>query len=342
MTKLMGYPSTAYGNLTSGGSVANLIAIKAARDAKGICSFNVRNSVVYLGRQTHHSILKDLNTTGLHECIVRLVPLDKNFRMLPGQLEQTIAEDRKTGLSPFLVVASAGTTDTGAVDPLEAIAGIAATNDMWFHEDAAYGGFFMLLEEMRERLRGIEKSDSVVMDPHKTLFLPFGSGAVLVEDVNYLLKSNAAHAPYLNDTEAVDDISPADTGVELSRPNRALRMWLPLQLHGVAAFRECLREKIALSHYFYEKIGGMGYEKGPWPDLTVSIFPYPEQGDKINKRLINATHRDGRVFLSSTVIDGKVWLRCAIVSNRTHKKEIDLTLEMLQECLEKVKNESLR
>lgn len=337
MTNIIGYPSAAYGNLTSGGSIANLIAVKAARDFHGINSTNVTKAVIYCGEQTHHSIYKALNITGLHEAVLRKISLTSNFTIDIAKLQQQIEADEASGLKPFLVIASAGTTDTGAVDPLNEIAGICQKFKTWFHVDAAYGGFFILLDEMKEKLKGIERSDSVVLDPHKTLFLPFGSGAVLLRDKNILLASNSSKASYLSDTEDVEDINPSDTGIELTRPNRGLRMWLPLLLHGLAPFKACLKEKILLSGYFYTQIGKLGFETGPQPDLTVSIFRYPGDDDnRINRQLINSIHQDGRVFLSSTIIKNKLWLRCAVVSHRTHLKEIDLALQVIGENLEKI------
>jgi glutamate/tyrosine decarboxylase-like PLP-dependent enzyme len=338
MVGIIGYPSTAFGNLTSGGSIANLIAVKAARDFHAINSTNVKKAAIYFGDQTHHSVYKALNITGLHEAVLRKIPVDEHFRIDTTQLQTQIKKDKASGLTPFLVIASAGTTDTGAIDPLNEIADICTEYKAWFHVDAAYGGFFMLLDEMKDKLKGIERSDSLVLDPHKTLFLPFGSCAVVLRDRNILLSSNSSKASYLSDTEGMDDINPADTGIELTRPNRGLRMWLPLQLHGVAPFKACLQEKLLLSNYFYEQIGKMGFETGPQPDLTVSIFRYPNDEDNhINQQLIDAIHEDGRVFLSSTVIKGKLWLRCAVVAHRTHQKEIELALQVIKENLGKMK-----
>jgi aromatic-L-amino-acid/L-tryptophan decarboxylase len=337
MTNIIGYPSTAFGNLTSGGSIANLVAIKAARDHHGINSTNVRKAVVYCGEQTHHSIYKALNITGLHEAVLRKIPVTENFRIDVNKLAEQLEKDKAQDLLPFLIVASAGTTDTGAVDPLDIIANIAEEHKAWFHVDAAYGGFFILIDEMKEKLKGIERSDSVVLDPHKTLFLPFGSGTVLLKDKNLLLASNSSKASYLADADDFGDINPADTGVELTRPNRGLRIWLPLQLHGVGPFKACLREKIALSDYFYQEVKKLGFETGPQPDLTVSIFRLSGDADNsINQKLVDAIHEDGRVFLSSTTIKGKLWLRCAVVSHRTHKEEIDLALQMLKENVQKL------
>lgn len=337
LTNIIGYPTQAFGHLTSGGSVANLIAVKAARDFCGIRSTTVRRSVVYYGEQTHHSVYKALHTTGLHETVQRRLPLTNKFRIDAAKLAQQMAEDKADGLTPFLVVASAGTTDTGAVDPLDEIADLCEQFGTWFHVDAAYGGFFVLVDELKEKLKGIERCDSVVLDPHKTLFLPFGSGAVLLKDGTRLLASNSSRASYLADTEGTDEISPADTGIELSRPNRGLRMWLPLQLHGVAPFKACLQEKLLLIRYFYEEIRKQGFETGPFPDLTVVIFRYPGDDDnQINQQLVDAIHADGRVFLSSTRIAGKLWLRCAVVSHRTHLEEIKLALQMIRENINKI------
>jgi glutamate/tyrosine decarboxylase-like PLP-dependent enzyme len=337
LTSIIGYSAQAFGHLTSGGSIANLIAIKAARDYHGINSINVRTSVIYYGQQSHHSVYKALHTTGLYEAVQRMIPLTDNYRIDIVKLEQQMTEDKAAGLKPFLVIASAGTTDTGAVDPLDAIADISERFGTWFHVDAAYGGFFMLVDEIKKRLKGIERSDSVVLDPHKTLFMPFGSGAVLLKDGNKLLASNSSKASYLMNTEGVEDVSPADTGLELTRPNRGLRMWLPLQLHGLAPFKACLQEKLLLIRYFYEEIKKQGFETGPFPDLTVVIFRYPDDYDnQVNQRLIEAIHADGRVFLSSTRIGGKLWLRCAVVSHRTHLEEINLTLKMIQENIDKI------
>jgi aromatic-L-amino-acid decarboxylase len=339
LSSVIGYPSTAFGNLTSGGSIANLTAIKAARDFHGINSTNVKKAVIYFGEQTHHSVHKALNITGLYEAELRKIALTGNFRIDTAELQRQMAQDKDAGLTPFLVIASAGTTDTGAVDPLDELADICARYGAWFHVDAAYGGFFMLVDEFKEKLKGIERSDSVVLDPHKTLFLPFGSGAVLLREGKVLLASNSSKASYLVDTDGAEDISPADTGVELTRPNRGLRMWLPLQLHGVAPFKACLEEKVLLCRYFYEQIRKAGFQTGPFPDLTVVIFRYPgDEDNSINQQLINGIHADGRVFLSSTIIKGKVWLRCAVVSHRTHQEEMDLALQMISEALERIRS----
>jgi glutamate/tyrosine decarboxylase-like PLP-dependent enzyme len=256
--------------------------------------------------------------------------------MRADALERAIEADRVQGLSPFLVVASAGTTDTGVVDPIEEIAEICDEENLWLHVDAAYGGFFLLCEEGKRALGRLDGSHSLVMDPHKTLFLPYGSGAVLVRDRARLLESHHYTASYMQDAlRAKDELSPADLSPELTKHFRGLRLWLPLLLHGLAPFRAALEEKLLLARYFHERISELpGFEVGPPPDLSVVTFRYrPASGDadEFNRRLVEAIQRDGRVFLSSTVLDSRFTLRCAVVAFRVHLETIDLAVEILDQ-----------
>jgi aromatic-L-amino-acid decarboxylase len=338
MCGLVGYPDTALGNLTSGGSIANLIAVTTARDKMGIRARAVERAVVYLSVQTHHCVHKALRIAGLVECVLREVPLDAGFRMDAAALSGMIEADKKAGLLPFLVVASAGTTDTGVVDPLDAIADIAQAEGLWFHIDAAYGGFFTLVDSLRPRFKGIERSDSIAIDPHKGLFLAYGTGAVLVRDVPALFQSHYYKANYMQDALGdYDELSPADLSPELTKPFRGLRMWLPLQLFGLAPFRAALEEKALLCRYFYEKVQALGFEVGPPPELSIMIFRYvPETGDAdaFNAKLVQFVHDDGRVFITSTRINGVFWIRLAVLSFRTHRREIDICLEVLGKGVE--------
>jgi aromatic-L-amino-acid/L-tryptophan decarboxylase len=204
--------------------------------------------------------------------------------------------------------------------------------------DGAYGAPFALTGHGKQILKGIERSDSVVLDPHKGLFLPFGSGAVLVRDGRHLLDAHHYDASYLQDKNALasgDEVSPADLSPELTRPFRALRLWLPLKLAGVAPFRAALEEKLLLARYFHERLRlEDGFEVGPAPDLSIVTFRcLPRRGDPdvFNGKLINAVQRDGRVFLSSTKIDGRFTLRIAIMSLRTHLDTIEKAIEILRE-----------
>ena len=340
LLSVVNYPTDeAYGNLTSGGSTANLIAVKAARDDHDINSNNVKKAVIYFTQQTHHCLHKALHTTGLHESVLRYVPMNEKFQMDTDALKEQMMSDKWDGLKPFLVVATAGTTDTGAIDDMNAIADICKEYNAWFHVDAAYGGFFMLTDEIKEKLKGIERSDSVVLDPHKTLFIPYGSGAVLLREKNILLSSNSYKASYMKDSFRVEDINPADTGIELSRHNRALRIWLPLHLHGIKPFRAALEEKLLLTQYFNEKIKALGFETACEPGLTITVFRWPgDEDNSINQKLMDRLHEDGRVFLSSTIIDKKLWIRCALVSHRTHLREVNIALQMIKENMPSAKN----
>ena len=334
MNDLVGYPAGAHGNLTTSGSLANMIAMVVARDGKNIKAADIPRSVIYLSKQTHHSVQKAVNVAGLAECIVRHVPLDDRFRMIPGELDSQIEQDKIAGLNPFLVVASAGTTDVGAIDPLPEIGAISKKHGLWYHIDAAYGGFFILTNEGREKLKGIETSDSLIIDPHKGLFLPYGLGVVLVRNVEDLKRSFHFDAHYMQDAfTAPDELSPAELSPELTKHFRGLRLWLPLKLHGLAPFRACLEEKLLLAKYFYREIQKLGFECRLEPELSVVVYRYvPKSGDanEFNKKLLEAVVADGRVFISSTMLEGNYTLRFACLAFRTHLKTVDTLLEVLR------------
>ncbi|MDX1651421.1 MAG: aminotransferase class V-fold PLP-dependent enzyme [Brumimicrobium sp.] len=339
LKELFEFPSDSIGNLTSGGSIANLIALTAARDFHDVLKSPVSDSVVYLSKQTHHCIHKALRIIGLADVKIREVELDEGGRILAEKLENYILTDIDKGLKPFLVIASAGTTDTGAVDPLNQIAGIAEKYALWYHIDAAYGGFFKLLKNKKNLFEGIEKADSLVIDPHKGLFLPYGLGAVLVKNKQSVLQSHHYLANYMQDatTEGLP-VNPADVSPELTKHFRALRMWLPMKIHGIEPFKAALEEKILLTHYFRQKIEELGFRTGPEPDLSVSYFWYPREKDQnvFNQKLMQEIHKDGDVFLSSTMIESNFVIRVAVLSFRTHKSTIDKALKMIERCLQKI------
>ena len=337
LSDLFGYPDGAEGDLTSGGSIAALSAIVAAREAYEIRSRDIEKFVVYVSPLTHHTFLKALNIAGLADCPVRTIPLNDHYRLDVRALEETVTGDRKSGLTPWIVAATAGTTDMGTVDPLEDIADLSERHRLWMYVDAAYGGAFMLCEEGRERLRGIERASSIIMDPHKGFFLPFGSGVVLVRDGAQLYRAFQARGTYMQDlkTDPREVHSACDLSPELTRPFRGLRLWLPLKLFGVAPFRAALEEKLLLAEYFYRRIRELdGFVTGPHPDLSIVAFRYrPKIGDadEFNRKLALALREDGRVFLSTTTLDGKFVLRMAVLAYNTHLDAIDRTLTILQE-----------
>lgn len=331
LARVIDMPAGAAGVLTSGGSMANLTAIVAAREAAD----PEGGGAVYLTRFAHHCIDKTLRIAGRARSPRRLIATDDRHRMRVDALADALERDKADGVRPWLIVASAGTVDTGSVDPLREIAGLAAEHKAWLHVDGAYGGLFMLCAEGRAMLGGISQADSVALDPHKTLFLPYGTGAAVVRDGRKLFDAFSASADYIQEFAANDvGPSPANLSPELTRHFRALRLWLPLQLAGVAAFRAAQSEKIGLARYFHARLSAMrGWDAGPEPDLSVVAFRYlPTDGDAdaFNDALLSRVQEEGRVFLSGTRIDGAPWLRCAILSFRTHLTHIDETIDVLE------------
>ncbi len=330
LAEVVGYPKTAAGVLTSGGSLATIAALTAARDAAD----EAGGGAVYLSGLTHHCVDKALHVIGRGRAPRRRIATDASGRMIPAALAAALAADAEAGVRPWLVVATAGATDTGAVDPLAEIAEICRRTGVWLHVDGAYGGLFRLCPEGEAVLAGIEQADSLVLDPHKTLFLPYGTGAALTRDGARLIASFGADANYLRRVE-IEGIgpSPADLGPELTRPFRALRLWLPLRLAGVEAFRAAQSEKILLARLLHARLAALpGFEVGPPPDLSVVAFRYrPKRGDAdaFNERLIAFVQDEGRAFLSGTRIAGAFWLRAAILSFRTHLEHVEDALASL-------------
>ena len=342
MSDLIDYPALSAGNLTSGGSIANLSAIVTAREAMKVKARDIENGVIYLTTHAHHCIAKSIRIAGLGESQMRYIPLDKAHRMDMDALRKSIEEDKASGLRPWLLIGSAGTTDTGSVDPLEEMSAIARSNNMWFHIDAAYGGFFILCEEGKKKLKGLGLSDSIVMDPHKGLFLPYGLGVVLVKDGTALAHAHHYTANYLQDAKEGhhDELSPANLSPELTKPFRGLRLWLPLKLHGLKPFRAGLEEKLLLARYFHTEVARLGFETGPEPELSVVTYRYIPKNKKhrtedaintINEKLVGLVQADGRVFISTTTIGTKYTLRFACLSFRTHLKTVKLLLKILKE-----------
>ncbi len=339
----VGYPDGAGGDLTSGGSIANLSAVITARQAAGLRSRDYERAVVYVTSLTHHSLSKALHIAGLGEASVRQVPMDAGYRMDAAALRAQIDRDRADGHIPWLLGGTAGTTDLGSIDPLEELADIAAEKDLWFHADGAYGGAFVLCAEGRRRLRGFERADSLIIDPHKGLFLPFGSGLVLVRDGASMHRAFEADAPYLQDLKAGQSAnvpSAADISPELTRPFRGLRLWLSLKLYGLAAFRAALEEKLYLAEYFHQRLQAMdGYDMGPYPQLSITAFRYvPEHGDAdaFNRRLADVLRADGRLFLSTTTIAGHFVLRFAVLGYNTHLDDIELAIDIITDTVRRL------
>ncbi len=330
---LFDYPAEARGILTSGGSMANFSAIVAARRA--LLPEDFLAGTIYGSGQLHASVSKAAVLAGFPPRNVRAVPVTPDLRIDVGALERMIAEDRAAGLRPFLLAANAGSTNTGAVDPLGACADAAAREALWLHVDGAYGGFFQLTDRGRRAFAGIDRADSITLDPHKGMFLPYGTGCLLVRDGRRLREAHQVAAAYLQDLAPEDEIPNfADSSPELSRDFRGLRVWLPVMLHGLDAFRAALDEKLDLTRLLYEALAATPGFELPWePQMTVVAFRYrPREGDPeaFNRALLDRINESRRVFLSSTMIDDRFVLRACIVSHRTHRERIEEAIEIIR------------
>ncbi len=337
MRQLMGFPPGARGLLTSGGSMSNFIAIVAARRDR--LPENFLDGVLYLSEQAHHSLPKAAMLAGFSERNLHDLPVDGRFRLRPDSLERAIREDQARGLRPFMVIANAGTTNTGAIDPVPEIADLCARHGLWLHVDAAYGGFFRIAPGGEALLPGLERADSLTLDPHKGLFLPYGTGCLLVRDPEKLKQAFHLRAGYLQDLQQPEDaVSFADLSPELSREFRGLRLWLPLKLFGVSAFRDNLREKLELTRWAYEELREEpGWECLDEPQLSIVAFrfrpPREEDANAFNRRLLQRINSYRRVYLSSTTLRERFVLRICVLSFRTHGREVAMAIEDIRRAL---------
>lgn len=331
MADVMGYPAEARGILTSGGSLSNLVALVTARIARLPEDFS--KGMIYASAETHQSVAKAARLAGFPARCVRLLAVDARRRLVAEALERAVAEDRARGLAPFLVVANVGTTNTGAIDPVAAICDVAARERLWVHADAAYGGFFRLAPGGEALMPGVERCDSITLDPHKGLFLPYGTGCLLVRDGEALRRAHGSDAAYLRDVAPDDDqVSFNDYSPELSRDFRGLRLWLPICLHGLDAFRAALAEKLALARMACERLRACPrFEVLDEPQLSVVAFRFRDRSDDDAAELLRRVVARRRVLLSSTVLDGRLALRIAVVSFRTHEDRVLDAIAALEE-----------
>jgi aromatic-L-amino-acid decarboxylase len=333
LCSLFEFPAeTSQGVLTSGGSLANLSAVVTARHAK--LGRDFLDGTYYVTDQAHGSNTKATTIAGFGPDALRIVPTDDELRMDTDALARMIREDRDAGRRPFLVIGAAGTTNTGAIDPLEAIADVAAREGLWFHVDGAYGGFFVLTDRGRERFAGAERADSITLDPHKGLFLPYGTGGLIVRDRTSMRDAHFEGAAYLQDLPPAGDLpNYNELTPELSRDMRGLRVWWPLSLHGVSAFRDALDEKLDLTERAYAALeADPAIEVGWPPQLSVVAFRLRGGDETATRELLERINASKRVFLSSTLIGDEYWLRICIVSHRTHADRIDECTAIVREA----------
>jgi aromatic-L-amino-acid decarboxylase len=328
-SEIVGYPEAAQGFLTTGGSLANLTAIITARAERLPEDF--LRGILYASDQTHHSVGRAARLAGFPERNVRAIPTDAQFRMDPSRLVEQIRRDRSSGLTPFLIVGNGGTTNTGAVDDLTELARVAGEEGLWLHVDAAYGGFFVLTGVGKKALEGLDRADSITLDPHKGLFLPYGTGSLLVRDGAALKRTHGMHADYLppfqEEAGLVDfcEISP-----ELSRDFRGLRVWLPMKMHGVGAFRAALEEKLELARMAVSVLREIdGIEILAEPQLSILAFRLSRPGlgeealNELNRRLLAGINKRNGIYLTSTLLRGRFAIRICVLSFRTHRNRVE-------------------
>ncbi len=322
--EIVGYPAGARGILTSGGSLANFSALVTARRDRLPEDF--LRATLYASDQTHHSVRKAAILAGFPAANVREIASGPDFRVRLDELARAVARDRASGFTPFLAVGSAGTTNTGAVDDLDGLAALCEKEKLWFHVDAAYGGFFLLAEAGRRAMRGIDRADSIVLDPHKGLFLPYGTGSLLVRNGAALRRAHAVGAEYLpamqSDEEFVDfcELSP-----ELSRDWRGLRVWLPVKMFGLRAFRDAIAEKLELARWACSELRDVtGVEIVAEPQLSIFAFRLSrpglndEQSNRLNREFLSRVNARKRVYLTGTILEGRFVVRICVISFRTH------------------------
>jgi aromatic-L-amino-acid decarboxylase len=345
--QIVGYPEASRGFLTSGGSLANFTAVVTARRER--LPENFLSGVIYTSDQAHHSVLKAASMAGFPADAVRILPTDERFRLRVDALEQAVAEDRAAGRTPFMIVASAGTTNTGAIDPMPRLADLAAREQMWLHVDASYGGFFILTDRGKESLAGLERADSVVLDPHKSLFLPYGSGCLLVRDGEALRRAHSVRADYMPPMqESADLVDFCEISPELSRGFRGLRVWLPLKLHGIEPFREALAEKQELAEWIHRRLRAMPeIEIVAEPQVSVVAWRWQPEGlegealDAANRELLRRVNERQRVYLTGTMLRGRFAIRVCVLSFRTHADRMRDCLEDIVAAVESMRREAL-
>jgi aromatic-L-amino-acid/L-tryptophan decarboxylase len=336
LCNLFDFPRSSQAVFLPGGSVANLSAIVTARATK--LGEHFLDGTLYASEYAHHSVGKSAVVAGLPEEAVRAVPVDARMRMDVDALEEMLAGDRAAGRRPFMVVASAGTVSTGAIDPLDRVAALCHAQDLWYHVDGAYGGFFWLTERGRERLRGIQRADSITLDPHKTMFLPYGTGSLIVRDADALKQAHQVQAHYLPASSSDPDLPDfADYTMELTRDFRGLRVWLPLYLHGLNAFRDALNEKLDLAQLVYDELTQHERLEVPWPpELSLVAFRPRSGTDQDALQLLDAINASGRVWLSTALVRGATYLRVCIVSHRTRRARIEECIDIVMEAAARI------
>lgn len=336
LRQLCGFPEGAGGLFVDGGSVANLTALAAARHVK--LGDDFRKGVIYYSDQTHSSLGRGLRILGFTASQIRKLPSDATFQLDTAALQQAISEDRKAGRQPFCVIANAGTTNTGAVDPLPAIADLCEAEDLWLHVDGAYGAAAVFCERGHQRLDGIGRADSLSLDPHKWLFQPYESACVLVRNRRWLRDTFHTTAEYLYDVEREeeDEINFFDYGIQLTRKFRALKLWLSLKVFGADAFAEGVAHGFALAEYAESLVRAMPnwHVVAPASMGIVAFYYAPPNLSLADRNALNLDltarlNADGYAMVSTTTLRDETVIRLCPINPRTTRDDLRQTLERL-------------
>lgn len=344
---LFGFPREAGAILTSGGSVANLIPLAVMRHVKAAGNMRARGMsgepapmVIYTSTQGHSCLQKAAELLGFGSDYLRKIPVDADFRMDAAALKAQIAADRAAGLRPVCVAASAGTVNTGALDPLDAIADVCQAENLWFHIDGAYGGFGILGASAAPRYHGIERADSLAVDPHKWLYLPVECGCALVRDAQAMRDTFSLVPPYLRDDRGLPWFS--EFGIQQTRGFRALKLWMTLQHVGERAYRDLIEHDLMLARALQAKIRARDeFQLVTTGDLSITTFRYAAPGDaaevdRVNRAALDLVQREGRAFLTGTELESRFVLRACIVNFRMTEADLDALLDTIADAARRV------
>jgi aromatic-L-amino-acid/L-tryptophan decarboxylase len=347
IAELLGFPTDCGGLLVSGGNMANIVCFLAARQAKagwdvrviGLHGSKAQQLRIYCSKETHTWVQKAADMTGIGTNNIRWIPTDKELRMDIEILRDQIRADKKTGEQPFIVIGTAGSVSTGAIDDLAEILKICREEELWFHVDGAYGGFAAMLPDASPELRALSQADSVAVDPHKWLYAPLEAGCALVRDPEKLREAFAYHPPYYH--FGVEAINYLDYGPQNSRGFRALKVWLALQQAGRKGYEQMLADDIQLAKTLHELVAQELELEAFTYSLSITTFRYvpsdlkitsdsvEEYLNQLNTELLTRLQNSGEAYLSNAVIDGKFTLRACIVNFRTSLADIEALPEIV-------------
>jgi len=356
IAEMVGYPSEAGGVLTSGGAFANFLALAVARKIKSPIDIAQEGlyacppMTVYVSEEGHSSVDKAVDMLGIGKKYLRKVPVNQDFEINISALEKQIMADKQAGLLPICVVGIVGTTNTGATDDLTALAGLCEKYQLWFHVDAAYGGFVAALEDYKHQFKGMEKADSMIINPHKWLYVPFESACVYVKNKEYLKQTFSLIPSYLQldiGNDSRDDLM--EYNLQLTKDFKALKIWMTLKTYGVEKLTQAIEQDILKAKYLAIKIEESNdFELLAPVPMSIVCFRYVRNKkavnakvdfyNDLNQRILKEIEKDGRVFLAGTQIKGATALRVCCINHRRTYEDIDYLFDVLREIGQKVAN----